>query len=42
VAFWAHIGGFIVGAATIRLFARSDYLRSRLQNPWAPQSVRWG
>ncbi|HBZ72251.1 MAG TPA: rhomboid family intramembrane serine protease [Deltaproteobacteria bacterium] len=42
VAFWAHIGGFIVGAATIRLFARSDYLNSRRQNPWAPQRVRWG
>ncbi len=42
VAFWAHIGGFIVGAATIRLFARSDYLNSRKQNPWSPQRARWG
>jgi len=42
VAFWAHIGGFVVGAATIKLFARSDYLNSRRQNPWAPQHVRWG
>ncbi|HVO35654.1 MAG TPA: rhomboid family intramembrane serine protease [Gemmatimonadales bacterium] len=42
VAFWAHIGGFITGAATIRLFARSDYLNSRKQNPWAPQRLRWG
>ena len=42
VAFWAHIGGFIVGAAAIKLFARSDYLLSRRQNPWAPERVRWG
>ncbi len=42
VAFWAHIGGFVVGAATIKLFANQAYLESRRQNPWAPQRVRWG
>ena len=42
VAFWAHIGGFVVGAATIKLFASPAYLASRRQNPWAPQRVRWG
>ncbi len=42
VAFWAHIGGFVVGAATIKLFARPEYLMSRKQNPWQPQRVRWG
>jgi len=42
VAFWAHIGGFAMGAATIRLFARPGYLESRRQNPWAPQNLRWG
>ncbi|HYB42804.1 MAG TPA: rhomboid family intramembrane serine protease [Candidatus Methylomirabilis sp.] len=42
VAFWAHIGGFVVGAAAIRLFANSAYLESRKQNPWAPQRLRWG
>ncbi len=42
VAFWAHIGGFIVGAATIKLFADSAYLASRRQNPWTPRKVRWG
>ncbi len=42
VAFWAHIGGFIVGAAAIKLFANGAYLESRRQNPWAPQRVRWG
>ena len=42
VAFWAHIGGFVVGAAAIKMFANSAYLESRRQNPWAPQHVRWG
>jgi len=42
VAFWAHIGGFAVGAATIKLFANTSYLESRKQNPWTPRHVRWG
>jgi rhomboid family protein len=42
VAFWAHIGGFVIGAATIRLFANPGYLESRKQNPWTPQHLRWG
>jgi len=42
VAFWAHIGGFLVGAAAIKLFANRAYLESRKQNPWAPQRLRWG
>ena len=42
VAFWAHIGGFLVGAATIKLFASPAYLASRRQNPWTPQRLRWG
>jgi len=42
VAFWAHIGGFVVGAATIKLFANRAYLESRRQNPWTPRNLRWG
>jgi membrane associated rhomboid family serine protease len=42
VAFWAHIGGFVVGAAAIKLFANPAYLASRAQNPWSPQRLRWG
>ena len=42
VAFWAHIGGFVVGAGAIKLFASSAYLESRKQNPWVPQNLRWG
>ncbi len=41
VAFWAHIGGFAMGAATIKLFANPAYLASRGQNPWAPQHLGW-
>jgi membrane associated rhomboid family serine protease len=42
VAFWAHIGGFVVGAAAIKLFANPAYLVSRGQSPWAPQRLKWG
>lgn len=41
VAFWAHIGGFLVGAATIRLFVRKEYLARRRAAVWAPQRVGW-
>jgi len=41
VATWAHVGGFLVGAATIRLFARRDYLERRRANLWAPQRLGW-
>jgi len=42
VAFWAHIGGFATGAATIKLFADAAFLESRKQNPWSPERLRWG
>ena len=41
MAFWAHIGGFVVGAATIRLFARGDYIARRREHLWAPQRLGW-
>jgi len=40
-AFWAHIGGFIVGAVTIKLFARSEYIAARRVHTWAPQRLGW-
>jgi membrane associated rhomboid family serine protease len=40
-AFWAHIGGFVVGAGTIRLFARPDYIARRCEHLWAPQRIGW-
>ena len=41
VAVWAHIGGFIVGAALVKLFARSEYVAARQANRWQPQRLGW-
>ena len=41
VAVWAHIGGFIVGAALIKQFARSEYVAARQANRWQPQRLGW-
>ena len=38
-AFWAHIGGFLVGVATIKLFARSDYIARKRERQWVPQRL---
>jgi len=40
-AFWAHIGGFLVGAALIRAFARPAYVAARRAHTWAPQRLGW-
>jgi membrane associated rhomboid family serine protease len=40
-AFWAHIGGFVVGAGMIKLFARADYIARRRAHLWAPQRLGW-
>lgn len=34
VAFWAHVGGFIAGAALVKLFARGD----RILTQWRPSN----
>jgi membrane associated rhomboid family serine protease len=39
VAFAAHIGGFIVGAVLIKLFARSDYIREHRARQWRPHRL---
>jgi membrane associated rhomboid family serine protease len=41
VAFWAHVGGFLAGAAGVKLFTRADYIASRRAHPWRPQQVGW-
>ena len=41
VAFGAHIGGFIVGAALIKLFARAEYVAARQVHRWQPQRMGW-
>ncbi|MDD9965981.1 MAG: rhomboid family intramembrane serine protease [Myxococcales bacterium] len=37
VAFWAHVGGFIAGAALIKLFARPDYIARHRAHHWRPR-----
>jgi membrane associated rhomboid family serine protease len=39
VAFFAHIGGFVAGAALIKLFKRNDYVREHVSHHWAPRRV---
>jgi membrane associated rhomboid family serine protease len=39
VAFWAHIGGFLVGAILIKIFARPEYIAEHKARHWRPQHV---
>ncbi|HYC47828.1 MAG TPA: rhomboid family intramembrane serine protease [Burkholderiales bacterium] len=41
VAFWAHLGGFIVGVVLIKLFERPDRLASHTSHHWRPRRVGW-
>lgn len=36
-----HIGGFIVGAALVKLFARKDYVVQHQARHWKPQHQGW-
>jgi membrane associated rhomboid family serine protease len=36
VAFWAHVGGFVAGAALVKLFARPDRVVSHMAGVWRP------
>jgi membrane associated rhomboid family serine protease len=42
VAFWAHVGGFVAGAALVKLFSRPDYLAAHRAHHWRPQRVVGG
>jgi membrane associated rhomboid family serine protease len=42
VAFWAHIGGFVAGAALVKLFARSGDVAAHRSHHWRPQRVSGG
>jgi membrane associated rhomboid family serine protease len=37
VAFWAHLGGFIAGAALVKLFARGERVSAHRGHHWAPR-----
>jgi len=39
VAFWAHVGGFVVGLVLVKLFARSDYISAHRAHHWRPRRV---
>ena len=39
VAFWAHLGGFLVGVVLIKLFERPDRLADHRSHHWQPRRV---
>ena len=41
VAFWAHLGGFIVGVVLVKLFERPDRLADHRSHHWRPRRVGW-
>jgi membrane associated rhomboid family serine protease len=41
VAFWAHVGGFLVGAALVKAFERRDRVRWHRSTQWTPDRVGW-
>jgi membrane associated rhomboid family serine protease len=40
VAFWAHVGGFVVGLVFVKVFERSDRLRAHMRHAWRPRNAR--
>ena len=42
VAFWAHFGGFVVGAVLVKLFARPAYVAQHQAQHWRPRRVGFG
>lgn len=41
VAFWAHVGGFVTGAALVRLFVHPAHLGQHRARQWRPRHARW-
>jgi membrane associated rhomboid family serine protease len=39
VAFWAHFGGFVAGAALVKLFARPAYVAEHQARHWQPRHL---
>ena len=39
VAVWAHIGGFVAGAALIKVFSRADFLAEHQAHHWRPKHL---
>ena len=41
VAFWAHLGGFVVGVVLIKVFERRDRVRAHTSHHWRPTRAGW-
>jgi membrane associated rhomboid family serine protease len=41
VAFWAHAGGFIVGAVLIKVFATNARVQEHASHHFRPRRVGW-
>jgi membrane associated rhomboid family serine protease len=41
VAFWAHLGGFLMGVVLIKIFERPDRLHEHSSRHWRPKRVGW-
>ena len=37
VAFWAHLGGFVVGVVLIKVFERRDRISAHTSHHWQPR-----
>jgi membrane associated rhomboid family serine protease len=42
VAFWAHFGGFVAGAALVKPFSRPSYVAEHQARHWRPRRLGWG
>jgi len=42
VAFWAHVGGFLVGIVFVKVFERRDRVRAHMRHTWRPRDARGG
>jgi membrane associated rhomboid family serine protease len=41
VAFWAHVGGFVMGVVWIKVFERTDRVRAHARTHWEPDRIGW-
>ena len=42
VAFWAHMGGFVVGLLLVKLFAKPEYVQEHAARHWEPRRMGFG
>ena len=39
VAFWAHVGGFVVGIVFVKVFERRDRVQAHMRHAWRPRDA---